>query len=146
MAADQLLLHIVQRSWGDRPIYFAATTNAQFDLGFFPYTERQGLAFKLITPAEAQGAIQMPMEDRFAALTGAYFRVDRNKLLLDSVFEYHGLDKRPHWTDDATRNIPMHFSYTFTAYARAVSGTGNEAEATRAAQLATAYAELGERR
>jgi hypothetical protein len=146
LAADQLLLLIVQRSWGDRPIYFAATTNAQFDLGLFPYTERQGLAFKLVTPAEAQGARQMPMEDRYAALTGAYMRLDRNKALLNDVFQYHGLDQRPHWTDDATRNIPMHFSYAFVSYARLAQASGDAAEATRAGQLAEAYSDLGENR
>ena len=68
-----------------------------------------------------------------------------DKALLDQVFQYHGLDRRPHWTDDATRNIPMHFSYAFTAYARATGMSGNQAEMNRAAQLAEAYAQLAER-
>jgi len=143
--ANTLLLHIVQGAWGDRPIYFAATTNAQFELGLYPFTERQGMAFKLVTPQEAQGALQMGIDQEYTPITGAYMRLDRNRTLLDQVFQYHGLDRRPHWTDDATRNIPMHFSYAFTAYARASGMSGNDAEMTRTARLAEAYANLAER-
>jgi hypothetical protein len=142
LPADQLLLHIVQRAWGDRPIYFAATTNVQFDLGFYPFTERQGMAFKLITPQEAAGAIPIPIEDEMAALTGAYVRVDRNRALLHDAFQYHGLDRRAHWTDDATRNIPMHFSYAFMALARAEGAVGDAAGLRRAQELAESYREL----
>src|SRR5690606_36895745 len=36
-AADQFILAIINEAWGDRPIYFAATTNSQSRLGLDPY-------------------------------------------------------------------------------------------------------------
>ena len=51
--SHQFVTRMIIDIWGDRPIYFAATTNVQFDLGLYPYTERQGMAFKLVTPQEA---------------------------------------------------------------------------------------------
>jgi hypothetical protein len=59
-ASDQFLLSIIKQAWGDRPIFFASTTNVQYDLGLFPYVARQGLAFKLVTPQEGQALVKMP--------------------------------------------------------------------------------------
>ncbi|HET7321327.1 MAG TPA: DUF2723 domain-containing protein, partial [Longimicrobiaceae bacterium] len=39
-AADQFILTIIQQAWGDRPIYFASTTNAHRKLGLDRYAAR----------------------------------------------------------------------------------------------------------
>src|SRR5690606_2750343 len=52
--ADQFILAIIKEAWGDRPIYFAATTNSHSRLGLDPYAVRQGVAFRLSTPEELE--------------------------------------------------------------------------------------------
>ncbi|MBW3630456.1 MAG: DUF2723 domain-containing protein, partial [Gemmatimonadetes bacterium] len=72
-AADQFILTIIKQAWGDRPIYFAATTNAHRNLGLDRYVARQGVAYKLLTPEEsrAPGMLPMPQNDQFSPIYGA---------------------------------------------------------------------------
>ncbi|HYH79372.1 MAG TPA: DUF2723 domain-containing protein [Longimicrobium sp.] len=129
-ASDQFVLGIIKEAWGDRPIFFASTTNVQYDLGLAPHVARQGMAFKLVTPQEGQRLLAMPVRE-YSPVLGAYMDVNAGAHLLKNVFMLRGLADREHWPDDATRNIPIHYYYAWMAQAQAEQMRGNVAEANR---------------
>ncbi|HEX8450634.1 MAG TPA: DUF2723 domain-containing protein [Longimicrobium sp.] len=143
--ADQFLLTMVKHAWGDRPFYFAGTTNVQFDLNLYPHVERQGMVFKLVNPQDAGKALRMPEGQNYSAVLGAYLDPERNRRLVEEAFEFHGVENRPHWTDDATRNIPMHYFYALSALAVGEDMSGRPAEAQRYKARAQAFQELSNR-
>lgn len=143
-ASDQFVLSIIQQAWGDRPIFFASTTNVQYDLGLAPYVARQGLAFKLVTPQEGARLTQMPGGREYSPILGAYMNADAGLNLLNHVFEFRGLQDRPHWADDATRNIPIHYYYAFMAQAQAEQLRGNMPEAQRLQQMGEKFQVLSQ--
>jgi hypothetical protein len=120
-AANQFILAIIKQAWGDRPIYFASTTNAHRQLGLAKYTPRQGVAFKLMTPDELKqpGIVAMSPQDPYTAIYGDYVDVPRTQKLISEVFRYRDLVHRPHWVDDATRGIPTYYGYAYMALAQA---------------------------
>ena len=130
-ASDQFLLSIIKQAWGDRPIFFASTTNVQYDLGFLPYVARQGLAFKLVTPQEWQALVKMPEGSDYSPVLGAYMNPVVGRKLLTEVFQLHGLENRTHWADDATRNIPIHYYYAYIAQAQVEAFAGDQAASQR---------------
>jgi hypothetical protein len=136
LPAHLFALSIIRDAWGDRPIYFATTTNAHEELGLFPHVVRQGVAYKLMTQAEAARMVPMPMDNQYARIFGAYVDPARTAALLDHTFQYHELLKREHWTDDATRAIPSYYAYALYSLAQAEGGTGNTADADRRAKIA----------
>jgi hypothetical protein len=125
--SDQFVLSIIKEAWGDRPIFFASTTNVQFDLGLSPYVARQGLAFKLVTPQEGASLVQMGQGSEYSPILGQWMDVKNGEQLLDHVFQFHGLSKKEHWADDATRNIPIHYYYAYMAQAEAEKMLRNDA-------------------
>jgi hypothetical protein len=143
--ADQFLLTMVKHAWGDRPIYFAGTTNVQFDLNLYPFVERQGMVFKLVNAQDAAGAMKMPEGENYSAVLGAYLNPERNRRLVEEAFEFHGVENRPHWTDDATRNIPMHYFYALSALAAGEEMSGRPAEARKYQARAQAFQALSDR-
>ena len=146
-AADQFILTIVKEAWGDRPIYFAATTNAHRKLGLDPYVARQGVAYKLLTPEETRspGLVPMPQDQPYSPVFGAYLDVPRTQQLLWGGFVYRDLIDKNHWTDDASRGIPTYYGYAHIALAQAQQALGNEAEVQRNVQRAEAWFGLSER-
>ncbi len=142
--SDQFVLSIIKHAWGDRPIYFASTTNIQYDLGFFPHVARQGLAFKLVTPGEVSGMLKMPQGEQFNPMLGAYMDVDRSARLLSNVF-LTDMVSRPHWTDPATQNIPVHLYYAYLAQAAAEQMRNNQAAAQRYETTAREFEALSRR-
>jgi hypothetical protein len=136
LPAHIFALSMIRNAWGDRPIYFASTTNAHEELGLFPYTARQGVAYKLMTPDEIAKMVRMPQDNQYSRIFGAYVDPVRTKALLDHTFQYHDLINRAHWTDDATRAIPSYYAYTLFALAQAEGQQGNTAEADRRSRLA----------
>ena len=146
LPADQFLLSMIKGAWGDRPIYFAGTTNVQFELGLYPFIERQGMVFKLVAPQDlAQGTLTMPAGQNYSAVLGAYLNVERNQRLVNEVFQLHGVEQRPHWTDDATRNIPMHYAYAFSALAAGQEVAGRLDLAAQYKARAQNFQELSDR-
>ncbi|MBV9773366.1 MAG: DUF2723 domain-containing protein [Gemmatimonadetes bacterium] len=143
--ADQLLLTIVKESLGDRPIYFSATPYMQQAMGLDAYAERQGVAFKLVTPQQAGRLMAMPHDQQYSPLWGAYFDVERNRKLLDEVFVYRDLAKRPFWPDDATRGIPSYYGYGYLALAQAEAMTGDRAGGERSMKKAEGWIQLANR-
>ncbi len=144
-AADQFILTIIKEAWGDRPIYFAATTNAHRNLGLDPYVARQGVAYKLLTPTETAEMLPMPQNQPYSIIYGAYLDVERTQELLWDEFMYHGLVNEPHWPDDSTRNIPTYYGYGHIALAQGHQILGNEDLAERNVQRAEAWMELSVR-
>ncbi|MDB4950260.1 MAG: hypothetical protein JWM27_2909 [Gemmatimonadetes bacterium] len=136
LPAHMFALSIIRYAWGDRPIYFATTTNAHEEMGLFPYTARQGVAYKLITPQEALQMVRMPQDNQYSRIFGAYVDPVRSQALLDHTFQYHDLLTRAHWTDDATRAIPSYYAYAQYSLAQAQGQKGQTAEADRRAKLA----------
>jgi hypothetical protein len=146
-AADQFILSIVKEAWGDRPIYFAATTNAHRKLGLDRYVARQGVAFKLLTREETQapGLVPMPQDQPYSPVYGAYLDVPRTQELLWDDFVYRELYDKDRWTDDATRGIPTYYGYAHIALAQALQMLGNEELVERNVQRAEAWLALSER-
>jgi hypothetical protein len=146
-AADQLILTIVRNAWGDRPVYFAATTNAHRNLGLDRYVARQGVAYKLVTPeeAEAAGLVPMPQNQLYSMVYGAYLDVGRTRQLLWEEFVYRDLIERSHWVDDATRGIPTYYGYAHIALAEAEQMAGDSVAVDRNIRQATAWLELADR-
>jgi hypothetical protein len=144
-AADQFLLSIVLQAWGDRPIFFASTTNVQYDLGFLPYVARQGMAFKLVTPQEGRTLVKMPEGGNYSPVLGAYMNAAVGRRLLTETFQLHGLENRDHWADDATRNIPIHYYYAYIAQAQVEEQTGNQQLSQRFQAFAGRFDTLSKR-
>ncbi|HVH11420.1 MAG TPA: DUF2723 domain-containing protein, partial [Longimicrobium sp.] len=137
---------MMQQAWGDRPIFFAATTNTHLELGLVGQVARQGLAFKLLGPGETAGLERMPMEAGVVQFTGGYFDPRRNQQLFDRVFQFRGMPDRAVWADDATRNIPMQYYYAFAAAATAAQIRGDAAAMDSYTQRANGFAELANER
>ncbi|MDR0787782.1 MAG: DUF2723 domain-containing protein [Gemmatimonadota bacterium] len=127
-AADQLILVIIQRAWGDRPVYFAMTTQAHRNIGLGGFVGRQGLAYRLLTPEEMSSGqfVQIPSDHPWAPVIGPFVDVERTHELLWNQFVFRDLPGRSHWVDDATRGIPSYYAYTFLALAAANELQGNE--------------------
>ncbi|HEY0036050.1 MAG TPA: hypothetical protein VGB66_05145, partial [Longimicrobium sp.] len=147
LPADQFLLTMIKGAWGDRPIYFAGTTNVQFELNLYPFIERQGMVFKLVNAQDAAGAQKMPEGRQYSPVLGQYLNVERNRRLVDEVFQFHGLDTdaKRRWTDDATRNIPMHYFYAFSAVAAGEQLAGRPQVGQRYEAKALAFQALSAR-
>jgi hypothetical protein len=146
--ADQLILLMIREAWGDRPIYFAATTNAHRKLGLNPFVARQGVAYRLLDPADPQsmaGLMAMPQDHPYAAIFGAYLDVERTQQLLWSDFVYRDLIHRPRWVDDATRGIPTYYAYAHLALAQARRMAGDDAASDRDMQRVEDWMGLAER-
>ncbi|HEX6913184.1 MAG TPA: DUF2723 domain-containing protein [Longimicrobium sp.] len=144
--AHQFVTLMMQGAWGDRPIYFAATTNTHLELGLLPQTARQGLAFKLLGPDETAGLARMPMEPTVVQFTGGYYDAARNQQLFDRVFAFRNMPDRAVWPDDATRNIPMQYYYAFAAQATAAQIRGDAATTDTATERANGFATLANER
>jgi hypothetical protein len=146
--ADQFILLIIREAWGERPIYFAATTNAHRKLGLDRFVARQGVAYKLVDPAseaDMAGMVQMPLDHPYSMVFGAYLDVERTRQLLWEEFVYRDLMHRPRWPDDATRGIPTYYAYAHVALAQAKSMLGDDAAAQQNMQRLEEWMGLAER-
>jgi hypothetical protein len=145
--ADQFILTIIQATGGERPIYFATTTNTQRKLGLTPYLVRQGFAFRLMDPAsvDPERHLAIPPDHPYAAITGAYVDVERMRRLVNEVWIYRDLADRHAWVDDATRQIPSYYAHAYLALAQAEAMLGNDDVAERHLDEADRWMELGTR-
>jgi hypothetical protein len=146
-AADQFVLTIIRTAWGDRPVYFAATTNVHRKLGLDRYTARQGVAYKLLTPeeTEAEGLIPMPQDQPMSPIYGGFLDLPRSEALVWNVFMHRDLADRPHWTDDATRNIPTYYAYAHVSIAQARQMLGDQEQVARNLEWYERWMDLSER-
>jgi hypothetical protein len=145
--AHQFLAVMLNHAWGDRPIHFASTTYTHAELGLLGHVARTGMSFKLVTPQEAQAAqlTPMPAAPNIMQFTGGYMDIDRNRALLEREAQYHGLAQKAVWADDATRNIPMQYTYAWLALSTAERVRRNEQQAARDEARAQEFQALAER-
>jgi hypothetical protein len=145
--AHQFLAVMLNHAWGDRPIHFASTTYTHAELGLLGHVARNGMSFKLVTPEEAQAAklTPMPADPNIMQFTGGYMDIDRNRAMLEREAQYHGLTERAVWADDATRNIPMQYTYSWLALATAERVRRNDQQAARDEARAEQFQALADR-
>ncbi len=147
--ADVFLLHIVQNSLGDRPIYFASTTQAYHPVGLAGYLIRQGVALKLnngpVQPDPERGIYPLPPD--LAVALGAYLDLPRTEALLWDVFMHRGgiPDEWNHWVDQATQGIPFYYAYTHIGAAQVYAMLGDSAKADRHVERVEAWTALGQK-
>ncbi|HEX7049101.1 MAG TPA: DUF2723 domain-containing protein, partial [Longimicrobiales bacterium] len=144
--AELFLLHIVQTSLGDRPIYFASTTQAYQGLGLGPYLIRQGVALKLAngTPHQdpERGIYALPRD--LVPVIGPYIDLPRTDSLLWNVFMHRsGIpDEWDHWVDAATQGIPYYYAYTHMGAAQVHAMLGDSTQVERHMERVEAWLEL----
>ncbi|MBW3553441.1 MAG: DUF2723 domain-containing protein, partial [Gemmatimonadetes bacterium] len=118
LPADVFLLNIIQTSLGDRPIYFATTTQAYDRIGLRNNLLRQGVALKLVNgPVQAnaeEGILALPENLQVA---GGYIDLPRTDTLLWDVFVHRGgiPDEWEFWPEPSTTNIPWYYLYAHYA-------------------------------
>jgi hypothetical protein len=145
--AHQFLAVMLNHAWGDRPIHFASTTYTHAEFGLLQHVTRTGMSFKLVTPQEAQAAqlTPMPADRNVMQFTGGYMDIDRNRVMLEREAQYHGLAQKAVWADDATRNIPMQYTYAWLALSTAERVRRNDQQAARDEARAQEFQALAER-
>ena len=150
LPADVFMAFIINNSLGDRPIYFASTTQAYEVLSLKPFLVRQGVALKLHDgPPQAdpaRGIYEFP-PGQLADVVGPYFDLTRTDSLLWNVFLHRGgiPDEWTHWADAPTQGIPFYYAYTHYGAAQAHLMRGDSARAQRHMERAEAWVELGQR-
>ncbi len=113
--SDVFMAYMITTALGDRPIYFAMTTQAYEELGLRPFLIRQGVAFKLnngpVQPDSLPGVIETPRGAM--PLMGAYVDLPRTEKLFEEVFLHRGgFPDWNQWVDSATEGIPFYYGYT----------------------------------
>ncbi|MGH7483204.1 MAG: hypothetical protein ACRELV_13710, partial [Longimicrobiales bacterium] len=115
--ADVFMTAVVTSAVGDRPIYYASTTQSYNELSLAPYLIRQGVVYRLHTgqddAAALPGVYRVP-ETPYSPILGQYFDLVRTeKLLWDVYIHRSGIpDEWDHWVDAATQNIPYYYGIT----------------------------------
>lgn len=139
---------ILRSALGDRPIYFATTTNAYEPLGLEPYLLRQGLAFKLhngsLETAPPPGAVRL-QDSPITPITGRWLDLQRTQQLAWNVFVHRGgiPDRWKFWPDRPTRGIPHYYAWTHYALAQAFLADANDEAVNRNVERAEAWLALG---
>jgi hypothetical protein len=134
--ADIFLAQIVHAGLGDRPIYFAMTTQAYDNLALRQFLIRQGVALKLNNgPVEAdpaRGIYEVP-QSQLTGIIGPYIDVPRTETLLSDVFIHRGgfPDAWGHWVDSATDAIPAYYGYSHLGLAYVYEAYGESEAANR---------------
>jgi hypothetical protein len=144
------MAQIINQSLGDRPIYFASTTNSYEDLGLGNFLIRQGVAFKLndgaIQGDAARGLVAMPATE-MRAVSGPFIDLKRTEKLLSEVFVHRkGFPENwANWVDVATQNIPYYYFATHLITAQAYALSGDSAQAERHMAIAEKWSALSQR-
>ncbi|MBI4519950.1 MAG: hypothetical protein HY701_03885, partial [Gemmatimonadetes bacterium] len=139
---------ILRSSLGDRPIYFASTTNAYEPLGLTQMLVRQGLAYKLhngsLETASPPGVVAL-QASALNAVTGRWLDVDRTNALVWDVFVHRGgiPDEWRFWPDKPTRGIPNYYAWAHYALAQAALQAGDQPAVDRNVERAEVWLQLG---
>jgi hypothetical protein len=148
LPADVFLLNIVQNAVGDRPVYFATTTQAYDRVGLAGNLIRHGIALKLaeepLEPDPTRGIYALPES---LSLPGAYIDLPRTDTLLWDLFVHRGgiPDDWDFWPEPSTRNIPLYYLYAHYAAYTAHLVAGDEELAERHAERVEAWDALARR-
>ena len=148
LPADVFLLNIIQNALGDRPIYFATTTQAYDRVGLGLNLMRQGLALKLVNgplePNAERGIYALPEN---LGIPGTFLDLMLTDALLWDVFVHRGgiPDEWEFWPEPSTRNIPIYYLYAhYSAYAAHIMA-GDEEAAERHLDRVDAWRRLADR-
>ena len=137
LPADILLGYIITNSIGDRPIFFATTTQAFDELRLGGQVLRQGVAFKLVNgPIVPDNKTIFTNMEQFAGATGPYTDLPRTAELAHNVFVHHkGFpDDFKAWVDIATQQIPLYYAYTHLSLMTGYSMVGDSVQAEKEAK------------
>ncbi len=151
LPADVFMTEILTQALGDRPVYYATTTQTYDDLNLGHFLIRQGVAFKLndgpVVPDPATGIVAQPAESQFSAITGPFIDLPRSDALLWRVFVHsNGFpESRTHWVDKATEGIPYYYAYAHIAAAQAAALLGRQPEVQAHMKRAEVWMALGQR-
>jgi hypothetical protein len=148
LPADVFLLNIIQSSLGDRPIYFATTTQAYNRVGLDNHLVRQGLALRVSErPLEHDPDRGIHAVPEMIQVPERFIDLPRTDALLNEVFVHRGgiPDDWAFWPEPSTWNIPWYYVFAhYTAYAVHMV-LGNEKEAAAHMERFEAWRRLGER-
>jgi len=150
LPADMFLGKLITTALGDRPVYFATTTEAYHDLRLDNQILRQGVAYKLINGPlqadQAKGVYAMP--ENFIPATGALIDFPRTVELANHVFVHHkGFpDDFKAWVDVATQQIPLYYAFTHLALAQAYAEAHDTINSAKQAAQADRYNRLANTR
>jgi hypothetical protein len=145
------LAQIIDAAMGDRPIYFAMTTQAYEELALRPFLVRQGVALKLndgpVSADVARGIHEVP-PSQVAGIIGPWIDVPRTELLLSEIFIHRGgLPERwGHWVDSATEGIPAYYGYSHMGLGHVYETLGEEQQAQRHYLIAEGWIRLANQR
>ncbi len=148
--AEVFLLHIVQNSIADRPIYFASTTQAYRPVGLNDYLIRQGMALKLnngpVQEDPERGIYRVPPGE-LAAVIGPYIDLPRTDSLVWNVFMHRGglPDEWNHWVDFATQGFPFYYAYLHFGAGQMHALRGDSASARRHLERFEAWYDLAQK-
>jgi hypothetical protein len=147
LPADVFLLNIIQSAMGDRPIYFATTTQAFDRIGLTPHLVREGLALKVYNGSLAGDPERgiHPMPDMLQ-VPERFIDLPRTEALIWDVFVHRGgiPDEWAFWPEPSTTNIPWYYVFAhYTAYAVHMS-LGNQETADRHMERLEAWRRLAE--
>jgi hypothetical protein len=149
--ADYFLAQIIQSGLGDRPIYFAMTTQAYEELNLRPYLIRQGVAMKLndgpVVPDAARGVYEVPPSG-LTSIIGPYIDMPRTERLLSEVFMHRGgiPGEWGQWVDVATEGIPAYYGYSHLGMALVYETNGRPEDAQRHYLRGNEWLDLANRR
>jgi hypothetical protein len=149
LPADVFLLNIIQAALGDRPVYFASTTQAYGRVGLGRHLIRHGIALKLspepLQPDAARGIYALPESIQ---LPGDYVDLPRTDSLAWNVFVHRGgiPDEWEFWPEPSTTNIPYYYAYAHYAGYAGHLLKGEEEAAQRHIERFEAWTALAERR
>jgi hypothetical protein len=145
------LAQIIDAAMGDRPIFFAMTTQAYEELNLRPFLIRQGVAHKLndgpVQPDEARGIHPVP-PSQIAGIIGPFIDVPRTEALLSEIFMHRGgLPERwGHWADSATDAIPAYYGYSHMGLGHVYETLGETETAERHYAAAERWIRLANQR
>ncbi|HSM37686.1 MAG TPA: DUF2723 domain-containing protein [Longimicrobiales bacterium] len=139
LPADVFLAHIIGNAIADRPIFFAATTQAYRKLGLDPFLVRQGVAYRLNDgpPEAGNGVVQI--QDPSVGQSGEFIDLARTDSLLWNEFVHRDgfPEEWEFWVDESTQGIPFYYG---TAHYMAALGHLSQQD-TAAAQRHMARAQ-----
>ncbi len=148
LPADVFLLNIIQNAVGDRPVYFATTTQAYDRIGLGGNLVRHGIALKLMeTPIEADPAAGIHAMPETIGIPGRFVDLPRTDALVWDVFVHRGgiPDEWGFWPEPSTRNIPLYYLYAHYAAYAAHTLNEEEEQAARHLERVEAWRGLAER-
>jgi len=149
LPADVFMVNILRTALGDRPVYYAATTQAYDRVGLAGSLIRQGVAYKVsngpIPVDEDPDIVAVPRQVSVAV--GRHMDVERTDRLLREVFVHRsGIpDEWSHWVDQSTQNIPCYYGMTHYGLAYVYGMQGDSALSNLHAERSDAWIGLSQR-